>query len=843
MSDYTINQVVKLVPALSDWYWQYGHQRKNTYALSRSTWLDRMLMLGKEAHNIFESETTYANPTMAIWGPSQTGKSTLLADYIDGDSDKFGNGSALQWHADDPVRFVGDICGGEVTVLNPFNKGADASGCVTRFVMRDCVDFPEYPVKVTLATEAQIIHGLAVGYLSETIAQDTSDQVVHLTPEMVKKWVEDVDVKGPVCRDAFQYMVEVSNIIDLLIMSNIPRYQNLKKEWGKSLRRELLDSPGLISNIESARAFTGKLFWDSWTSLSKTYSQLINKLNELEAQFGTAPVHMSYKFAAQVLNISAVELAESAPIVNSIINSAGYEMSGGAVMIGEKPSRKLFSKLDEFALFQGLVWEIEVPLKSEILRKNSKDAADLLESVELLDFPGVANEHKAAGDALLTDEALLSDGRRILTKVLKRGKTASIVVTSSRNLNIDGFSLLMRMNNYPSNPEQLNSGIRSWWESYDKEWPPQSKDLPLNLVLTFTAQIVNLVADSGVGHGLDESFKKMNGLSYLADPKYVNTFATNYPQFSDGKLQVEGEKLSNVVSSIIEDNAFQRQFGDNAESLKEMSLSGGREYFIRALLEQARTSTRPSLVRAKEKRVLADFQRLIAEASPDHGDASAKRHRDLDGVISSIVDSLKAGGDYDAGSNVGRVVQSLVNIDAEVLEDLPKRASKGAKAAAVKEFLSKQFTGWRESQAQKMFDQGVGLDDPAKVSRILSYMIDSVDLNSLQKWFRSELGNIKSSNDASESRRFLAAKMNKEILSVNGDGVQRVHHELRDVDALIRQLAEAEYDGGQYDTSPYYKSVIEPFLSKLEFLKSSKGGDRGMQPGDEELLTTLKSVS
>jgi hypothetical protein len=801
-----------------------------------------MLKLGKAAHNIHASETTYAKPTMAIWGPSQTGKSTLLADYIDGDSDKFGNGSALQWHDDDPVRFVGDICGGEVTVLNPFNKGADASGCVTRFVMRDSVDYPNYPVKVTLAKESQIVHGLAVGYLSETIAQDADDHVVSLTPEMLKKWASEVEVKGPVSRDAFEYMVEISNVIDLLILSNIPRYQNLKKEWKSSLRRELLDSPGLLSSIESARIFTGKLFWDSWTSLSKTYKQLVDKLKELETQFGTSSIQMSYQFAAQILNISAVELAVTAPIVKSIIDKTGYEIVGGAVMIGEKPVRKLFPEIDEFALFQGLVWEIEVPLRSAVLSKNSKDAGDLLSAVDLLDFPGVANEHKAAGDALLTDKDLLSDTAKMLTKVLKRGKTASIVVTSSRNLNIDGFSLLMRMNNYPSNPEQLNSGIRSWWESYDKDWPPQSKDLPLNLVLTFTAQLVNLVANSGVGFGLDETFKKMHGLSYLAAPKHVNTFATNYPQFADGKLQAEGDELSVVVSKIMEDKAFQHQFGENAESLKEMSLSGGREYFIRALIKQAKTSVRPVLVRAKEARLLADFKRLIGEASPEQGDASAKRYRDLEEVTTSILASLEAEGDYEAGSNVGRGVQSLVNIDAEVLDDLPKRAAKGSRASGVKDYLSKQFTGWRESQAQKIFDQGLGLDDPTKVSRILSYMIDSVDLNSLQRWFRSELGNLKSSNDASESRRFLAAKMNNEILSVNGDGLKRTHRELHEVDALIRQLAEAEFDGGLYETSPYYKSVIEPFLSKLEYLKSSKGGERGIQPGDEELLTTLKST-
>ena len=61
-------------------------------------------------------------------------------------------------------------------------------------------------------------------------------------------------------------------------------------------------------------------------------------------------------------------------------------------MIGADSSRTLFSKLDEFALFQGIVWEIEVPLKSSVLRQNSVDAGDLLKEADLLDFPGVANE-------------------------------------------------------------------------------------------------------------------------------------------------------------------------------------------------------------------------------------------------------------------------------------------------------------------------------------------------------------------------------------------------------------------------------------------------------------------
>lgn len=842
MSDYTIDDVVALIPEITDWYWNYGQQRKDSYALGRSTWLDSMLNVGKGALNVQESKTTYRKPTMAIWGPSQTGKSTLLADYIDGeDPDKYGNGTALQWSESDPVRFVGDICGGEVTVLNPFNKGADASGCVTRFSLAEKVEHPEYPVKVTLATESQIVHGLAVGYLSETIAKDSDDKVVQLSAELIKKWASEVEVKGPVSREAYEYMAGIADVVELLILSNLPRYENLEKEWKSSLRRELLDCPGLLSDIDGARTFVCKLLWDSWNSISKTYRQLVDALKEYDDKFGGDQIQMSYQFAAQILNISAVELAETADIVREIIDGAGYEVENGAVMIGENPSRKLFAKLEEFALFQGLVWELGVPLKSEVMRKNSEGAAALLEKADLLDFPGVANEHKAADDALLTDEALLSEGKKILTKVLKRGKTASIVVTSSRNLNIDGFSLLMRMNNYPSNPQQLISGIISWWKSYDKEWPPQGKDLPLNLVLTFTAQLVNLVADSGIGHGLGESFKKMHGLSHLSDPSFVNTFATNYPQFSDGNLQVEGEGLERVISQIMEDSAFQDQFGDNAESLKEMAASGGREYFMQALLAQATGSKRPELVREKAKRLLVDFQRLLAEASPDQQDASAKKCLDLDEVKSSILNRLSQGEDSDASNEIGMAVQSLVNIDPITLDDLPKRASK-KKPAEVKGYLSRQFTNWRESQAKKSYGEGLGMDDdPTRVSRLLSYMIEAVDMSELQDWFRKNLGNVKSSNDAMESRRFLAAKMNNSVTCLDGKRISEEHRKLKEVASLIRELAENEFQNSGFEEAPYYISVIKPFLSKLESLKSTQAGERGVQAGDDELITLMKS--
>jgi hypothetical protein len=54
-------------------------------------------------------------------------------------------------------------------------------------------------------------------------------------------------------------------------------------------------------------------------------------------------------------------------------------------------------------------------------------------------------------------------------------------------------------------------------------------------------------------------------------------------------------------------------------------------------------------------------------------------------------------------------------------------------------------------------------------------------------------------------------------------------------------LAENEFKNSGFEEAPYYISVIKPFLAKLESLKSAQAGERGVQVGDDKLLTLMKS--
>ena len=61
---------------------------------------------------------------------------------------------------------------------------------------------------------------------------------------------------------------------------------------------------------------------------------------------------------------------------------------------------------------------------------------------------------------------------KLVTEVFKRGKTASIVASYSKHLNIDAFALLVRLGKYPAQPRQLHSGIMTWWRSMDPGFDP-----------------------------------------------------------------------------------------------------------------------------------------------------------------------------------------------------------------------------------------------------------------------------------------------------------------------------------------------------------------------------------
>lgn len=823
------------------WYWEHGHKREDQYEVSRGSCLDPLYAVRERAAAIERSGLT-PRPCMALWGPSQTGKSTLLSGYLDVDGDDLGLESALTWSQAEPVRFGGELKNdGSNIVVNPYNGGADGSGCISRFVMTDAVPDPAFPVEITLATDTQILHALAAGYESECQPLNKQRDEVSWGLDNFRALMENVKSAGPADREGFESLYRLANVLELLITAGIRRYANLTEHW-RTLRPALLNHPHL-ANRKALRDFSHELLWDSWPSLSSLCERLQAKRVQLISLWGASgTLRCSWRLAALLLDIDAYKhyAKSERAAYKAFVDSVGFRTAAdGSVLLGAGLDRPLMQSGEDFGLFQGLVWELRLPLRKDVLTKRAPVVAAFLEKADLMDFPGVSNEHEGAKK--ITNDVLAVDLVRGLTEVLKRGKTASIAVSRAADLDIDGFSILARAGKHPGQPKQLVSGIQSWMRAYGQNWPPQGRVMPLNLVITFCAKLVNDVCSSGIRNGLDSYFNLFAKLADLADPRVVNMFTTTYPWLMEGSIHPSfpAAKVQEKLAEIFADRAFIERFGDNRESFEQMVANGGTDYFFRKLTEQAATSRRPALLAQRLQEARQRLIELMTPHLPSKDAAQDERNRALDAWIKGIGERLeekpKEDHDYDRAANLSRLLRRFLNIDPEELEVLPTKAIE--RRTSLRGFVEKQFRTWRSSRAAVTNVNELGFKDAAHAQRVLAALVEAANIEEVAKFFRDNLGTLSGRRDAQDCRRFLAVKMSRELMSNPADAA--VHAADQDITQrleLLRQFATAE-DEQAYrpEASPHYVSIIKPLLARLETIKGLQAGNRVPQAGDAEL--------
>ena len=76
--------------SLEDWFWEHGYQRKGRIRPPCGAWV-RVLRDIREGLEEFGPSIAQGRAAVAVWGPSQTGKSTSVASYIDANALYTGN--------------------------------------------------------------------------------------------------------------------------------------------------------------------------------------------------------------------------------------------------------------------------------------------------------------------------------------------------------------------------------------------------------------------------------------------------------------------------------------------------------------------------------------------------------------------------------------------------------------------------------------------------------------------------------------------------------------------------------------------------------------------------------
>jgi hypothetical protein len=266
-----------------DWYWSEGCLRSGEHALSRGTWLDSLYAIAARRDALAAAELAGgAKRALGVWGPSQSGKSTMLSRYLDAGRTEQGS-PCLTWDPSAPTIFLHrPDRSADTVVLNPDNKGKDASACVTRYTLAQEVKHRKHPVQLRFNSVAHVMHALARGYLSECRLDTVEGKVVSWEVASVREAFLSAPLpKGAVVDPAaFELLRETLCIVDLFIETKEGRYRNLSQGWSE-LRQGLLNESPALRSVDEVIRLAKRLLWDDAASVSVTFDKLREKLQRL----------------------------------------------------------------------------------------------------------------------------------------------------------------------------------------------------------------------------------------------------------------------------------------------------------------------------------------------------------------------------------------------------------------------------------------------------------------------------------------------------------------------------------------------------------------------------------
>jgi hypothetical protein len=851
-----------------DWYWTAGKDRKGQYAIS-PVWLDDVYDKRDSLAAMRESRAR-RRLSVGLWGPSASGKSTLISLFVDRNAKEGFGGGALDWGV--PTLFSSRAAvPNDVVIFNPHNMGSDASGCVSRFVLREEgeVATREHPVQILLLSPAQIMHALAAGYVSECRGGDDR----RWTVEDVEKMLSGKPLPGAqaVNREAFARLHDLVCVLDLLVYAEQPRFSGLNAggKWLRALRSRILQTPSLAYSEEAVLSLAAELLWDGKERLTALYKDLVRFRDQ--PVFREKPLYCSMAVAAALVNIDSYhviarpdryDLSRGAPRrIRETVAGLSWEDRGGQRLIGVGLANRLLAGDQQFGLLQGVVRELVIPLRRSALSTSDTGFVQFMEKADLVDFPGVAlKDTNVQASRLDVDGMEGRDESRLLTEVLKRGKTASMVDGYGRTLGLDAFVLLVRAGHFPAKPQQLHGGLTTWWRFFEPSYdvyqkPPGKPPLPLFLDMTFFGSVVDKVIEGAATAGLEPLVQMIAQLDPLVAPDVCTLLATTYPQFTEGRIHIADKAaIKKAIDEITSDLSFGVRCRSEISrtSLERMASTedGGVEYLFEVLAGSLRAEVKQHLL---DRRANEDRRRLCAlmtEQAPSD-DAGAKRRQDLETVIKAIEQALvEKQSDptvRDSAAWVGVRMRRLLDVSPESLDPLPFDAEK----QKLGPYVEKQVKNWIDSKRSLQGLEELGLGEWGIRGRIVGYMAECIEQRVVVKWIRDELGGMSSAADAKEARRALAICLANAITRDGGKEAETKMQRPLDgedgVIALVRKWAEVEEEASgeglaSYEDSPHFSAAVKPVLTLFAALAEGRGTARPTQAGDPEIQNLLKEA-
>ena len=828
---------------LTDWYWQYGVKRTDAkYRIPLDVWLEPVSKLERRMDTIRRNRD--ARPCVVLWGPSQTGKSTLLSRYLDyGRSD--GSDSPLTWYDKCKVRFTetSESRAPESTVVfNPYNIGRDASGVATRYTLKSESDSdldPRFPIEMKLVSHAQFIHALARGYGSECkpIQAVVTENVIA---EMLKGSGDNVD------RKAFEFLQDAVNVIELMQSGSV-RFAPLAYNdlWDKDMRKRILSSDGLLSSEKRVRDFIARVFWDGADTMTEVYGGFLELREKLHKMWKDARIFMTPRVANLLLDIDTYE-----HYMNSRSNhEAGricWNRQGNKVFldIGEDGER-LDGK--EFGLFQALCGELVVPIRREALDNGTgRPLLHLLQKADLLDLPGLSHKDKNVA----IEEAGNLDPSTLLQTVIKEGRTQSYVYSYAESYGVDAFVILVRSNDYPHKPDILNAGVKHWMRTFEAQWEYGRKAaMPLFIDMTFMGQPIRRIATKKFVAGnypwqtvLDWVKSKLP----IANPSSATFFATNYHQFEDGDIsKLDSDKREEVIQGICKDPLFLKETGLDETTVRAVfEPDGGLDRMLERIAEMIDPGRRRSRCDEILKETRGNLLKLLEwkDLLPqDAATMAVRRQRLIDDFRNRVKLKIATGADL---SEVASEIKNLFEARPEWFEPIPVQFAQ-LKPAVQDAFVKRQIDRWYDQKIAVIGATSREQEARDSLMAVVDALRDGISFDELTQVFWGEdsiMGVVNDVSDGSAARLSLAIAFGNILRTGNARVESKISSD--DSIAYLNEVDQAK-KARRNDTSlsPHYRLQIEPLLGRLDKLaKIAVAAMRPPQEGDNELAQIKKSL-
>jgi hypothetical protein len=833
------------------WYWDYG-RRRTQYHLPYS-WLFELYQLRDTARALSISDTRdVARKSLAVWGPSQSGKSMLISRFLDA---RDGPQSALTWKQGDRFRFKPTSEFPDIMTFNPHKSGTDASGCVTRFRLAEKVADPEHPVEISFGDRRQIMQAITTGYLMECRRELPGVGIVDVDDEFIRRELTP-DAKGVPEQEAVERLVDLVSVVDRLLPDEYERFRKLKyadKVWQKELRGALVADQNLASSVERATRTTSKVLWDDRPKLNELFQLLERYRSKIASIAGRKPIMCSLQFAAHVVDIDTYGVlagdvkdvsAKVARLAAGLLNETTFMIEQDRVVIGtDARGQRLFENVTEFGLFQALVWELAVPLNAQFFRGSEKyaDALAFLDRIEILDIPGVARAQQGPERTLFDLDAKNAAQSRLLSEVVKRGKTATIINRYAEQLRVDGLLLLNIAGDPPSQPKQLIAGVESIWDAAVPGYQAASGErppIPLALCLTFMGQSINESVSVGIARmnlsGLERTLSKLGDLT---KPGVGEIFVTTYPDVPGAEVSPEARSPA-VREALLHQDWVQARFATPDERQSWRALledeDGGVGHLLQSLARMLADSSRDRRIRSRAEEIARAVTRLIQTGAPIRADDGHRHSRALNALADRVIATLEsAPRTQDAALALSWQLRRLIAFDdADTpFDPMPQHASDDR--GVLETYVKTQLERWAARPAARALLAELGVDDEDQIP-LLNALRETIDVDTVVDWVMECIDSIDNSRAARHLRRYVAAKC-AETLMAN----QQEAPEVADGAGL------AETNFAKFTTwierrrpqdSPHFDAVITPTVRRLkDIAKLHITNDWVAQPGDDDI--------